>query len=507
MAQRLNIINLVICKSEGFVYEFDLTRLLDIDFDKNQNMKNTTLLLAFIFSISSSSCKKTESADLAIQNVSVIDATGADTKTEMTVLINGNQIYKIEKTSKTKIADNVKVVDGSGKFLIPGLWDSHIHPYMEDKPIDVIGHKFISIYIANGITSVRVMLGSPEQHQMSEEIASGKLMGPRMLIASPLAAGPAPGRSDSSGVYNAEKGRQFVQESFHAGADFIKVGSYLPPDAYFGIANEAKLLGIPFTGHLPYSISGIEASDVGQHTLEHQFSILIPCSGIEEKITANLMDVIPTNENRLKIYANIDYDEQKARKLFTHFKENKTYVCPTVVVWHEFANLDKELLFSDPRLNYMPSDIRERWMFTYENFASDEVKADIRKMNSKTRFIIGEMNEFGIKILAGTDNGIPFVFQGFSLHKELELLVECGLTPMQALQAATINAAECAGRLDSLGTVEEGKIADLILLEENPLVSIENTKRINSVFYNGKHIDRSKLDEILHNIEKLVLRK
>ncbi len=114
------------------------------------------------------------------------------------------------------------------------------------------------------------------------------------------------------------------------------------------------------------------------------------------------------------------------------------------------------------------------------------------------------MNKAGVKIIAGTDNGAPYVFHGFSLHHELGLLVESGLTPMEALQAATINAAESVGRLDSLGTIEEGKIADLILLEANPLLSVENTKRINSVFYNGKHFDRAKLDEILDNLEKLV---
>jgi imidazolonepropionase-like amidohydrolase len=153
----------------------------------------------------------------------------------------------------------------------------------------------------------------------------------------------------------------------------------------------------------------------------------------------------------------------------------------------------------------MPPDVRERMKCMNENFNDVEVKADMRRMNSRSRHIVGEMNKAGVKILAGTDNGVaPYVFHGFSLHHELKLLVESGLTPMEALQSATFNAAECVGRLDSLGTIEEGKIADLILLEENPLLSIENTEKINSVFYNGKYFDRSKLDEILNTIEILV---
>lgn len=465
-------------------------------------MKKIILVYIFIFPIFS--CKIQEKADFAIQNVTVIDVADEVSKSGMTVLITGTRISQVDNTHNIKLSEDVKIIDGSGKFLIPGLWDMHTHPYVEDNPTNLIGKRFMSIYIVNGITSVRVMLGSSIQQGLREEINAGKLIGPRMIIASPLASGSAPGRSDTSGVSNPEKGRQFVQKAYRTGADFVKLGSYIPRNVYFAIANEAKKQGIPFAGHLPYSIRGIEASDTGQLTLEHQFSILIPCSFKEDEIAANLMDALPTYRNRLKIYANIDYNEQKANQFFTHLFDNGTYVCPTIVVWDEFASTDKDQLFSDPRFNLMPSDIRERWKLSYENFADEEVKADMRRMNSKTHHIISEMNKVGIKILAGTDAGIPYVFEGFSLHKELELLVKCGLTPMEALQTATINAAECVGKLDSLGTIEEGKIADLILLDANPLLSIENTKRINSVFYNGKCINRVALDKILDNIDKLV---
>jgi hypothetical protein len=349
------------------------------------------------------------------------------------------------------------------------------------------------------------MLGWPELNQWREEISSGKLLGPRMIIASPTAKGPAPGQEDSYGISSVEEGRQFVRKVKSDGADFVKVTSYLPRDVYFAIADEAKKQGIPFAGHVPYSIKGVEASDTGQLSIEHQYSILVPCSEVEEEICTNFMNIIPTIRNRVKGYADIEYNEQKAGEFYTHLVKNGTYVCPTLVVWDEFSDRDKEELAYDPRLKYMPPDVRERMKRMNENFTEVEVKADMRKMNSRSRHIVGEMNKAGVKILSGTDNGsAPYVFHGFSLHHELELLVESGLTPMEALQSATINAAECAGRIDSIGTIEEGKIADLILLEENPLLSIENTKKINSVIYNGKYFDRSKLDEILNNLEKLV---
>jgi hypothetical protein len=468
-------------------------------------MKNTTLILFFIFTISLLSCRKSEKADFAIQNVTVIDATGAAAKSGMTVLITGNRIRKIDKTHTIRLARDVKVVDGSGKFLIPGLWDMHAHIYREDKPVDVIGHKFISIFIANGITNVRVMLGWPELHQWRDEISAGKLIGPRMILASVMAEGRVAGQDGSYGISSVEEGRQFVRKIMSENVDFVKVGSYLPRDVYFAIADEAKKQGIPFAGHVPYSTSGVEASDAGQLSFEHQYSILIPCSKLEEEIRTDFMNMGPTTRNRTKRYAEIEYSEQKAREFFAHLVKNGTYVCPTLVVWDEFTKRDKEDLANDPRLNYMPPDIKTRMKLMNDNFSDVEVKADMRRRHSRSRYIVGEMNKAGVKILAGTDNGAaPYVFHGFGLHHELKLLVESGLTPMEALQSATINAAKCAGRLDSLGTIEEGKIADLVLLEENPLSSIENTKKINSVFYNGKHFDRSKLDKILNNLEKLV---
>jgi hypothetical protein len=454
-------------------------------------MKKTTLILVFIFTISFLSCIKTEKADIAIQNVTVIDATGASAKSGMTVLITGNRIHKINKTQKTKLAEDVNVVDGSGKFLIPGLWDMHIHPFGEEE--DIRWKEFMSLFITNGITNVRVMFGYPELHQWREEISSGKLIGPRMIIASPR----------PPGFSSVEEGRNFVRKSKSEGADFIKILSVgLPRDVYFAIADEAKKQGIPFAGHLPYSVSAIEASDAGQLSLEHKHAVSIPCSLHEEEIIANLMN-INNLRKRVELMADIDYNEQKARELFTHFVKNSTYVCPTLVVWNNLAYRDTVELANDPRLTFYPSVVRNWFKYMTETFIDDEIKTGLRKICSKSHYIVGAMNKAGVKILAGTDSGMEYVFPGYSLHDELKLFVESGLTPMEALQTATSNAAECVGRLDSLGTIEEGKIADLILLEENPLLSIENTKKINSVIYNGKYFDRSKLDKILDNLRKL----
>jgi hypothetical protein len=454
-------------------------------------MKTMTLVVAIGLFISSSSCTKAEKADIAVQNVTIIDATGASERPGMTVLIAGNRILKISRTQKIKLAKDVRIVDGSGRYLIPGLWDMHIHPY-EGK--DIRWKQFMALFIANGITNVRVMFGLPKFHQWREEISSGQLIGPRMIIAS-----PRPPEFTS-----AEQGRQFVQKSKNEGADFMKILSDdLPRDVYYAIADEAQKQGIPFAGHVPYAVSASEASDAGQLSLEHKYAVSIPCDEREETIRKKLMD-IDSFRDRVKALADIRYDDQRAKELFSRLVANRTFLCPTLVVWNDPAYRDKAEMADDPRLAFCPSELRNWFKNMGDRLIDDEVVAGLRRICSGSRELVGAVNRAGVKILAGTDSGsVPFVLQGFSLHDELQLLVESGLSPMEALQTATKNAAECAGRQDSLGTVEEGKIADLILLEGNPLSSIANTKKISSVFFNGQYFDRLKLDAILNNLRKL----
>jgi imidazolonepropionase-like amidohydrolase len=454
-------------------------------------MKTTPLVVAISLLTSFFCCTEAEKADIAIQNVTIIDATGASERPGMTVLIAGSHILRIGRTQKTKLAKDVSIVDGSGKYLIPGLWDMHIHPFEGQ---DIRWKEFMALYIANGITSVRVMFGEPKFHQWREEISSGQLTGPRMIIASPR----------PPEFTNAEQGRQFVQKSKAEGADFIKILSDdLPRDVYYAIADEAKKQGIPFAGHVPYSVSAAEASDAGQLSLEHKYAVLIPCDEREEMIRKKLMN-IGDFRDRVKALADIRYDEQKARHLFSRLLGNGTFLCPTLVVWNDPAYRDKAEMANDPRLAFFPSELKNWFKNMGDRLIDDEVVAGLQRICLSSRELVGAMNRAGIKILAGTDSGsVPFVLQGFSLHDELQLLVESGLSPLEAIQTATKNASECVGKQDSLGTIEEGKIADLILLEGNPLSSIANTRIINSVFFNGRYFDRQKLDTILNKLRKL----
>lgn len=457
-------------------------------------MRKTTVILGILLLISSLSCTKTETADLAITNVTVIDMTSTPAQSGVTVLITDNRISKIGKTKKTKLAGGVQIIDGSGKFLIPGLWDMYAHlGYNKDS---------WDLFIANGVTNLRVNLGFPDFHEWRKEISAGELIGPRMIIASRLADGPTPGRGDSpANIHNEEEGREFVRDEKKVGADFIKIGTYLSRDAYFAIVDEAKKQGIPFSGHVPLSVSAVEVSDAGQKSIDHSYCVKLACSSKEEELRKGRMVLVPELNARFKRGGEIDFSEQKAVELFARLIKNTTFVCPTLAVWSEIAFRSKEEVANDPRLKYVPSWRVDRWSQVAIEIEKEKLLAILKSNRQKSLDIVGAMNRAGVKLLAGTDHGMPYNIVGFSLHDELALFVRAGLSPLEALRTATYNPAKFFGMLDSMGTIEQGKVADLVLLEANPLEDIRNTQKIAAVVIGGKILRKAELQDILAQVE------
>ncbi|HUU52983.1 MAG TPA: amidohydrolase family protein [Candidatus Heimdallarchaeota archaeon] len=457
-------------------------------------MKKTTVILGIMLLIISLSCTKTETADIAITNVTVIDVTGAPPKSGVTVLITDNRISKIGKTKKTKLAGGVQIIEGSDKFLIPGFWEMYAHlGYSKDS---------WDLFIANGVTSLRVNLGFPDFHEWRKEISAGKLIGPRMIIASRLADGPTPGRQYSPAhIHNEAEGRQFVRKAEEEGADFIKIGTYLSRVAYFAIIDEAKKQGIPFSGHVPLSVSAAEVSDAGQKSIDHSYGVKIACSSKEEEFRKRLMELVPELHARVKLYEEIDYSEQEAGELFARLIKNSTFVCPTLAVWSELAFRGREEVANDPRLEFVPSWKVDRWSQIAIELEKEELMASLKSNRQKSLDIVGAMSRAGVELLAGTDTGTPYCIAGFSLHDELALFVRAGLSPLEALRTATYNPAKFFGKLDSMGTIEQGKVADLVLLDANPLEDIRNTQKIAAVVIDGKILKKEELQDILSQVE------
>jgi len=443
-------------------------------------------------------------------HATVIDATGAPAQPGVTVVITDNRITAMGPSVNLHPPTNAVVVDATGKFLIPGLWDMHVHWYEQD---------YLPLFIANGVTGIRIMWGMPMHHEWRKEIEGGSLLGPHMLIASTIVDGPKPFWPDSITAGNAAEGCQAVLKAKQAGADFVKVYSLLPREAYFAIADEAKKQGIPFEGHVTITVSAQEASAAGQKSIEHLTGILPACSSRENYLLKSAQEMLATLLTTTNEPASIipqmrqsgqmaldTYSPLRADALFAEFKTNHTWQCPTLIVLHNMTFIDDPSLANDPRLKYMPRDIRLSWDpardFRLKNRTTEDVALG-KKVYQKEVKLVDAMQRAGVGILAGTDTGNPYCMPGFSLHDELGLLVQAGLTPMQALQAATLNPARFMGREKDLGTIEPGKLADLVLLDANPLENIANTRKINAVVYDGRLFSRSALDEMLARAETL----
>lgn len=414
--------------------------------------------------------------DIVIEHASVIDGTGAPPRKDVTVAIADGRILSIG--TSVKPAPGVVVIDATGEFLIPGLWDMHVH-------LDAQGSELRTL-AANGITGIREMysaipiatLGAWRARPENPRIAAaGFLDGPLMLTS-----GPA--RPDAYAVGNAEEARKAVGLLQARGADFLKVYNGLPREAYFAIAQESKRLGIPFAGHVPEAISPAEASEAGQLSQEHLINILLACSSREEELRAERISImndlaISPVERALQLgfpdpqgLFNT-YDDAKAAALFRTFVKNGTWHTPTLALLQSFL-ADKERA---RRLLYMQDlspEVFDGWM------------ARIGALLDRYKKLVRDMHRAGVEFLAGTDTGpnnpVPV---GIGLHDELELLVESGFTPMEALQTATRNPARYFGRLKDMGTIEPGKLADLVLLSANPLDDIRNTRKIALVILRG----------------------
>jgi imidazolonepropionase-like amidohydrolase len=435
---------------------------------------------------------------IALLHVTVIDGTGAPEQPSMTVVTAGGRIADIGKDGEVQLPQGVRIVDASGKFLIPGLIDMHVHTSWDPSFVR-------PMLLANGVTSVREMFAKDRQaiQLRREELARGEILGPSILAAGQIIdgeGGPWPG---SVIVSNAEQARQAVDAEKSGGFDYVKVYSALSRDEFFAIADEAKRDNIPFAGHVPGSVSVIEASNAGQKSFEHLYGILLACSSREDELRDHSLS--PYLKEQIEATS---VSEQKAQSLFELLKKNGTWQTPTLVVLRNAALHDDPQVvtsFLDPdRLQYVPYSLRFMWALGLKmtpKMTPQQLAISRAYFQTESR-IVRDMQRAGVGILAGTDTPNPYVYPGFALHDELELLVSAGLTPMEALETATRNPARFLGMSDSIGTIEKGKAADLVLLDSDPLIDIRNTRKIDAVLLAGKMLERPALNEILAQVKR-----
>jgi len=433
-------------------------------------------------------------ASTVIVDVNIVDAVSNTLRHHQNVEFAGDRIISIGANPPNPKAHKIS---GAGKFLIPGLWDMHVHWY--DKST-------LSLFTANGVTGVRQMFGNRELLAWRNDIEAGKMTGPRMVVGSPIVDGPKPFWKTSLPAGTEDEGRAVLRQVKKAGYDFVKVYSFLPPPAYFGIMDEAKKLNFPADGHVPHRVSVTQAAEAGQRCAEHLYGFAISAARRETQFRQTIEKFAAKGNNGVMdaywymeeaIAASLDHEKEQA--IFAQIKAHPMYQCPTLVVLHASAERFDPAFRRHPHIAYMFKSFVDGFWKPPKVKDLKEFLALERRAYQRNFDLLSRMHKSGVPIIAGSDVANPYTFPGFSLHDELQLFVKAGMSPAEALCTATINPARMLNKQATMGSVKVGNVADLVLLDANPLVDIKNTTRIASVVQRGRLFSRTEMDSILRN--------
>jgi len=460
------------------------------------------------------------SPTIAVTHVTVLTMAGGAPLKDQTVVVRGNRIAELGPSATVSVPRGSRVVAGRGKFLIPGLWEMHGH-LPDDRASREID---LPLHVANGVTGVRNMWGDCEGacagrdkdaiappaaviRGLKRDIATGILVGPRIVTAGHALDGPMPFFPGSVAIRDTMDAKAAVIHAREQAADFIKVIGAIPAAAYFVLLRTARDLGLPVAGHVP-EVGAVTASDSGQRSIEHLQAAESLCSAEPDSLAAIRAERARTTSatrrnalNReLRHIAAATFDETACQPYFARLVRNGTWQVPTLATSRTMSLMNDPQLQADSLMRYATSALRASWepqndprvkTWTAEDFAS------LREWYAGSLRIVGAMARAGVPLLAGSDESNPHVFPGFGLHDELGLLVQAGLSPEAALAAATVSPARYFGATDSLGTIAVGKLADLVLLDADPLVDIRHTRRIRAVVLNGRLLERTDLIRLL----------
>ncbi len=434
---------------------------------------------------------------IVLSNVNLIDVANGSIQPDVHILIENGRIKNIDKI-KRSYPGNVTLIDCRGKFVIPGLWDMHTHTWNSKN--------FFPLLIANGVTGIRDMFSNMDSVRFwRKQVEANRLIAPVIYGSGPIVDGPKPIWPGSIALASPDKVSGVIDSmKVKLGADFIKVYSLLPKATYLKIAEECKKQGLAFDGHIPNEVTVLEAARAGQRSQEHLLGFIAESSDSAAYIgKVNRKEItdpkLPDRTSIMRLQLST-FNEKKLDALVNDLAKYKTWICPTLTVNRSMGNLKVPEFTNDKRTHYMMPGVVMRWNpandFRFKAM-SDEYFELLRKGFNIHLKTVKKLHSAGVKLLAGTDYPNPYCFPGFSLHDELELMVSAGLTPLDALQTATLNPALFFKITDDFGTVERGKVANLVLLDKNPLENIGNTRNIFAVLVNGRVILKSELDIML----------
>jgi hypothetical protein len=431
---------------------------------------------------------------VAITHVTAIDVDRGTARPDVTVLIDGSRITAIGPAATTPTPSSARIINARGKYLIPGLWDMHVHTVVPT------GRQLLGLYVANGVTGVRDMGGDfATIRRWRSEIAAGAVIGPRIVAAGPYLEGHSSPIAHIE-VHSPDDARRAVDSLVSLGVDFVKVHSALPRETFFAAARAARERHLALAGHLSRNVTVEEASDSGQRSLEHLLGFVNVCTPAESVAFAAVDPL------RRVVFNTCTSRDQ--RSVYAHLARNGTWVTPTLATAWEFAVLPKHEVPGDSLIRFVSDSLRTYLIQIFDPPPALPPDGDVlgRRLFVKRRELIRALHDAGVPLLAGTDAPMRNVPPGFGLHEELAELTRSGLTPIAALRAATTEPARYFGAVDSLGTIEVGKLADLVLLDADPRADIGNARRIAAVLTRGWVYDRAALDQLLADAERAARR-
>ena len=432
---------------------------------------------------------------VAITDVAVIPMTSDTVLRGSTVIVRDGRIAEVGPGARVAIPAGARRIDGRGRYLIPGLSDMHAHLYSDAQAPDSLAPDELAVMLANGVTTVRLMIGTPEHLALRREIGAGRLLGPQLWVASPQFAG----RAYENGVVVAtpEDARRQVAAVADAGYEFIKLTLDITPPVFDAIVAAAHARGIPVVGHVDPQVGVARAIAAGQQ-IEH----------LDNYLEAVLADSAPMRESvsnygvfRPQNWESLDWiDDAKVARIAGETARAGIWSAPTLYVFNTaFARGQRhDELRARPDWSLMPSWWRAGYLRARERYWQAPASEARRQRYIEVRnALVKAIADSGGKLLASSDTPEWFQVYGWTLHRELGAFVEAGLTPYQALETATRNPAEFLKATRDFGTIEPGRRADLVLLSANPLDDIGNTTRIEAVAIGGRWLDRAALDRML----------
>lgn len=445
-------------------------------------MKRSILFLALLLMVFSCEKVKKVQYDLVIKNGNTIDIKTGEIE-QKTIFISEGRIVKFSDPEKHTNYNTKEEIEATGKYLLPGFWDNHVHFRGGERLIEA-NKEFLKLFIANGITTVRDAGGdlTPSIMQWKKQIKAGDLVGPTIYTSGPKIDGPNARWPGSLAVENKTDVLKALDSLQQIKVDFVKIyESRISGTAYLSTIKEATKRGLITSGHMPFSVTLEETLNAGLGAVEHLYYVLKGCSENEKEITQAILN------KELGFWQSMEqliasYNEETAQKTFQRLKKNNTYVVPTLHIGNILSYLDEDNHENDPYLKLMDAGIVKTYQGRINNALTASPKAikNRKALNTLFKRLTKSLSDANVKLLAGSDSGAfnSYTYPGVSLHKEIEAMVSTGMTPLKALQTSAYNGAHFLKKESDLGTLEIGKTSDIVMLNKNPLDNILNTQTV-----------------------------